>query len=182
MAASASGADHPHFLLLYAAMLVAAAGNTALNRSCRRSAARSDSTISTSRLPTPGRQCSGCCSRLSGQRKRPSRPQDAGDHGSERFIVSMSLCGMALFSGLTAGSALASRSACLPHFGNYGGLGCAHPRRPGLSCLENQARRARRSLSALSSSFGLGTIIGRRSRRCSFFLLSGSRAHCSPSR
>ena len=82
--------------------------------------------------------------------------------GISGFIVSMALCGLALFSGLHRwiGGAL-TFSLFAVFRGIYGGLGCATPSAT-QAYLASKTRRSGRvaALSALSSSFGLGTIIG----------------------
>src|SRR6478672_10802007 len=82
--------------------------------------------------------------------------------GVSGFIVSMALCGIALFSGLhrAIGGAL-TFSLFAVFRGIYGGLGCATPSAT-QAYLASKTRRSGRvaALSALSSSFGLGTIIG----------------------
>src|SRR3954470_22590755 len=78
------------------------------------------------------------------------------------FIVSMSLCGIVLFSGLRhwiSGALTFSLFAVFRAI--YGGLGGATPSAT-QAVLASKTRRSGRvaALSALSSSFGLGTIIG----------------------
>ena len=104
--------------------------------------------------------------------------------GVSGFILSMTLCGIVLFSGLHR---LDRRRADLrPVRGVPRDLRRSRLRDavgdPGLSRLEDPAQRPRRGLSALSSSFGLGTIIGPAVAPLFVLPLVGSRARCSPSR
>jgi MFS family permease len=82
--------------------------------------------------------------------------------GLAGFIVSMLLCGLALVAGLHGlfGGAL-TFSLFAIFRAIYGGLGCATPSAT-QAYLASRTRRSGRvaALSALSSSFGLGTIIG----------------------
>src|SRR5260221_880281 len=82
--------------------------------------------------------------------------------GVTGFIVSMALCGIALFCGLHRwiGGAL-TFSLFAVFRAIYGSLGCATPSAT-QAYLASKTRRSGRvaALSALSSSFGLGTIIG----------------------
>jgi hypothetical protein len=82
--------------------------------------------------------------------------------GVTGFVVSMLLCGIALFAGLHAwiGGALTFGAFAVLR-AIYGGLGCATPSAT-QAYLASKTRRSGRvaALSALSSSFGLGTIIG----------------------
>jgi MFS family permease len=153
----------PHFLLLYAAMLVAAAGNTALQ----------------SVMPAIGREIgiadfwvaiAYTWSAVLWVALAPFWAEKSDHHGRKAlavmgvsgFVVSMLLCGIALFAGLHGwiGGALT-----FGLFGIlraiYGGLGCATPSAT-QAYLASKTRRSGRvvALSALSSSFGLGTIIG----------------------
>jgi MFS family permease len=82
--------------------------------------------------------------------------------GVSGFVVSMLLCGLALFAGLhgwIGGAVTFGTFAILRAI--YGGLGCATPSAT-QAYLASKTRRSGRvaALSALSSSFGLGTIIG----------------------
>ncbi len=82
--------------------------------------------------------------------------------GVSGFIVSMVLCGIALYAGLhrwIGGALTFGLFAILRAI--YGGLGCATPSAT-QAYLASRTRRSGRvaALSALSSSFGLGTIIG----------------------
>jgi MFS family permease len=82
--------------------------------------------------------------------------------GVTGFIVSMTLCGIALYSGLHGVIGAALTFSLFGVFrGIYGGLGCATPSAT-QAYLASKTRRSGRvaALSALSSSFGLGTIIG----------------------
>jgi MFS family permease len=82
--------------------------------------------------------------------------------GVTGFIVSMLLCGIVLFAGLHRWIGGALTFALFGVFrAIYGGLGCATPSAT-QAYLASKTRRGGRvaALSALSSSFGLGTIIG----------------------
>jgi MFS family permease len=82
--------------------------------------------------------------------------------GVSGFIVSMGLCGLALFGGLHRWLSGALTFSLFALFRSiYGGLGCATPSAT-QAYLASKTRRSGRvaALSALSSSFGLGTIIG----------------------
>lgn len=82
--------------------------------------------------------------------------------GVSGFILSMGLCGIALFSGLHRWISGALTFSLFAFFRSiYGGLGCATPSAT-QAYLASRTRRSGRvaALSALSSSFGLGTIIG----------------------
>ena len=153
----------PHFLLLFAAMLVAAAGNTALQ----------------SIMPAIGRAIgiadlyvavAYTSSAVLWVMFAPYWARMSDRHGRKAltllgvggFIVSMTLCGIVLTLGLnrTLSGALtftlfaAARAI-------YGGLGCATPSAT-QAYLASKTRRSARvaALSSLSSSFGLGTIVG----------------------
>jgi MFS family permease len=152
-----------HFLLLYAAMLVAAAGNTALQ----------------SVMPAIGREIgikdfyvaiAYTWSAVLWVLLAPYWAEKSDHHGRKTlaimgvsgFIVSMALCGIALFSGLHGWIGGALTFALFALFrAIYGGLGCATPSAT-QAYLASKTRRSGRvaALSALSSSFGLGTIIG----------------------
>jgi MFS family permease len=152
-----------HFLLLYAAMLVAAAGNTALQ----------------SVMPAIGREIgikdfyvaiAYTWSAVLWVLLAPYWAEKSDHHGRKTlaimgvsgFIVSMSLCGIALFGGLHGWIGGALTFALFALFrAIYGGLGCATPSAT-QAYLASKTRRSGRvaALSALSSSFGLGTIIG----------------------
>ena len=159
----ASALTTPHFLLLYAAMLVAAAGNTALQ----------------SVMPAIGREIgiadvwvaiAYTSSAVLWVFLAPYWAEKSDRHGRKAltlmgvagFIVSTLLCGLVLFAGLEGlvGGVLtfvlfaAARTI-------YGIFGCATPSAT-QAYLASKTRRSGRvaALSALSSSFGLGTIIG----------------------
>ena len=160
---AATALSTPHFLLLYAAMLVAAAGNTALQ----------------SVMPAIGREIgiadfwvaiAYTWSALLWVSLAPYWAEKSDRHGRKAltlmglagFIVSMLLCGLALVAGLHGlfGGAL-TFSLFAVFRAIYGGLGCATPSAT-QAYLASRTRRSGRvaALSALSSSFGLGTIIG----------------------
>jgi MFS family permease len=152
-----------HFLLLYAAMLVAAAGNTALQ----------------SVMPAIGREIgisdfwvtvSYTWSAILWVFLAPFWAKQSDLHGRKAltllgvggFIASMLLCGFvllaglkgALAGGLTFGAFAIARAL-------YGSLGSATPSAT-QAYLASRTRRSSRvgALSALASSFSLGTIIG----------------------
>ena len=152
-----------HFLLLYAAMLVAAAGNTALQ----------------SVMPAIGREIgiadfwvaiAYTWSAILWVALASYWAERSDHHGRKAltivgvsgFIVSMSLCGLVLFAGLhgVVGGALTFLLFAIFR-AIYGALGCATPSAT-QAYLASKTRRSGRvaALSALSSSFGLGTIIG----------------------
>lgn len=160
---AATALSTPNFLLLYAAMLVAAAGNTALQ----------------SVMPAIGRAVGVAdfwvaiaytWSAFLWVLLAPYWAEKSDRHGRKAltlmglagFIVSMLLCGWALLAGLNG---LIGGMETFVLFGIflsiYGGLGCATPSAT-QAYLAARTRRAGRvaALSALSSSFGLGTIIG----------------------
>jgi MFS family permease len=159
----ASALTTTHFLLLYAAMLVAAAGNTALQ----------------SVMPAIGREIgikdlyvavAYTWSAVLWVLLAPYWAEKSDHHGRKvltmmgvsGFILSMTLCGIALFSGLHGWISGALTFALFALFRSiYGGLGCATPSAT-QAYLASKTRRSGRvaALSALSSSFGLGTIIG----------------------
>jgi MFS family permease len=153
----------PHFLLLYAAMLVAAAGNTALQ----------------SVMPAIGREIgisdfwvtvSYTWSAVLWVALAPFWARKSDKHGRKAltllgvggFIASMTLCGLALLAGLkgamAGGLTFATFAICRAI---YGSLGCATPSAT-QAYLASRTRRSARveALSALSSSFSLGTIAG----------------------
>ena len=152
-----------HFLLLYAAMLVAAAGNTALQ----------------SVMPAIGREIgiddfyvaiAYTWSAVLWVMLAPYWAEKSDRHGRKTltmmgvsgFILSMTLCGVALFGGLRGWLSGALTFSLFAVFrAIYGGLGCATPSAT-QAYLASKTRRSGRvaALSALSSSFGLGTIIG----------------------
>src|SRR3954454_19035843 len=152
-----------HFLLLYSAMLVASSGNTALQ----------------SVMPAIGREIgigdfwvaiAYTWSAVLWVAFAPYWAEKSDHHGRKTltimgftgFIVSMLLCGIALFAGLKGwiGGALTFGLFALFR-AIYGSLGCATPSAT-QAYLASRTRRSGRvaALSALSSSFGLGTIIG----------------------
>jgi len=160
---AATALSTPNFLLLYAAMLVAAAGNTALQ----------------SVMPAIGREIgiadfwvaiAYTWSAFLWVMLAPYWAEKSDRHGRKAltlmglagFVISMLLCGLALVAGLHA---LIGGVATFVLFGIfraiYGGLGCATPSAT-QAYLAARTRRSGRvaALSALSSSFGLGTIIG----------------------
>ena len=153
----------PHFLLLFAAMLVAAAGNTALQ----------------SVMPAIGRELkiadfwvaiAYTWSAVLWVILAPYWAEKSDRHGRKAltlmglggFIVSMTLCGFALLGGLTGTISGALTFVLFAIFrAIYGSLGSATPSAT-QAYLASKTRRSGRvaALSALSSSFGLGTIIG----------------------
>ena len=151
------------FLLLFAAMLVAAAGNTALQ----------------SVMPAMGREIgladfwvavAYTWSAILWVLFAGYWAEKSDRHGRKRlmlmgvggFIVSMTLCGFVLLAGL---SRMLSPVTTFVLFGLaraiYGSLGCATPSAT-QAYLAARTRRSGRvaALSSLSSSFGLGTIMG----------------------
>ena len=152
-----------HFLLLYAAMLVAAAGNTALQ----------------SVMPAMGREIgiadfwvaiAYTWSAVLWVVLAPYWAEKSDRHGRKAltlvglagFIVSMLLCGIVLDLGLNGMIGGALTFVLFGIFrGIYGGLGCATPSAT-QAYLAAKTRRSGRvaALSALASSFGLGTIVG----------------------
>ena len=153
----------PHFLLLYSAMLVAASGNTALQ----------------SVMPAIGREIgigdfwvaiAYTWSAVLWVLLAPYWAEKSDHHGRKLltilgvsgFIVSTLLCGIVLFAGLHDWISGAVTFGLFAIFrAIYGGLGCATPSAT-QAYLASKTRRSGRvaALSALSSSFGLGTIIG----------------------
>jgi MFS family permease len=153
----------PHFLLLYSAMLVAAAGNTALQ----------------SVMPAIGR-ATGIAdfwvaiaytwSAVLWVWFAPYWAEKSDHHGRKAltllglggFVVSMTLCGLVLIAGLNGWLGAALTFVLFGLFrAIYGALGCATPSAV-QAYLASRTRRSARTaqLSALSSSFGLGTIVG----------------------
>ena len=153
----------PHFMLLYAAMLVAAAGNTALQ----------------SVMPAIGREIgisdfwvtvSYTWSAILWVILAPFWARQSDKHGRKAltllgvggFIASMILCGLVLYAGLHG---LLAGGVTFLAFGIcraiYGSLGSATPSAT-QAYLASRTRRTARveALSALSSSFSLGTIVG----------------------
>jgi MFS family permease len=158
-----SAVSQTHFLLLYAAMLVAAAGNTALQ----------------SVMPAIGREIgisdfwvtvSYTWSAVLWVTLAPFWARQSDRHGRKKltlmgvggFIASMTLCGLVLYAGLEG---LLAGGLTFAAFGIaralYGSLGCATPSAT-QAYLASRTRRSARveALSALSSSFSLGTIVG----------------------
>ena len=158
-----SALTRKHFLLLYAAMLVAAAGNTALQ----------------SVMPAIGREIgisdfwvtvSYTWSAVLWVTLAPYWARLSDRHGRKNltlvgvggFIASMTLCGIVLYAGLEgllAGGLTFAAFAVARSL--YGSLGCATPSAT-QAYLASKTRRSARveALSTLSSSFSLGTIIG----------------------
>ena len=152
-----------HFLLLYSAMLVASSGNTALQ----------------SVMPAIGREIGNSdfwgavaytWSAVLWVLLAPFWAEKSDHHGRKTltivglsgFVVSTLLCGIVLDLGLKRVFAGATTFALFGLFrGFYGGFGCATPSAT-QAYLASKTRRGGRvaALSALSSSFGLGTIIG----------------------
>ena len=152
-----------HFLLLYAAMLVASSGNTALQ----------------SVMPAIGREIgiadlwvavAYTWSAILWVMLAPYWAVKSDHHGRKAltvmgvsgFIASMILCGIVLFAGLHKWIGGAVTFGMFAIFrAIYGGLGCATPSAT-QAYLASKTRRSGRvaALSALSSSFSLGTIIG----------------------
>ena len=152
-----------HFLLLYAAMLVAAAGNTALQ----------------SVMPAIGREIgisdfwvavAYTWSAVLWVVLAPFWAEKSDHHGRKAltllglsgFIVSMLLCGAVLHFGLVGAIGGGLTFLLFGMFrAIYGSLGCATPSAT-QAYLASKTRRSGRvaALSALASSFGLGTIVG----------------------
>ena len=152
-----------HFLLLYAAMLVAASGNTALQ----------------SVMPAIGREIgisdfwvavAYTWSAVLWVALAPYWAEKSDHHGRKAltllgltgFIVSTLLCGTVLYLGLHAAISGALTFILFGIFrAIYGALGSSTPSAT-QAYLAAKTRRSGRvaALSALSSSFGLGTIIG----------------------
>jgi len=153
----------PNFMLLFAAMLVAAAGNTALQ----------------SVMPAIGRAMkiddlfvaiAYTSSAVLWVALAPYWARMSDRHGRKAltllgvggFIVSMTLCGLVLVLGLS-GALSGTLTIVLFAFARaiYGALGSATPSAT-QAYLASKTRRSARvsALSSLSSSFGLGTIVG----------------------
>ncbi len=160
---AASALTTQHFLLLYGAMLVAAAGNTALQ----------------SVMPAIGREIGVAdfwvaiaytWSAVLWVVLAPYWAEKSDRHGRKAltllgvggFIVSMLLCGLVLLAGLEGliGGGLTFGLFAIAR-AIYGSLGCATPSAT-QAYLASKTRRSGRvaMLSAHSSSFGLGTILG----------------------
>ena len=153
----------PQFLLLFAAMLVAAAGNTALQ----------------SVMPAIGREMgigdfwvalAYTSSAILWVLLAPFWAEKSDRHGRKRlmlmgiggFIVSMALCGLVLRAGMSGGLAGTTTFILFALARSiYGTFGCATPSAT-QAYLAARTRRSGRvaALSSLSSSFGLGTILG----------------------
>ncbi|WP_344695904.1 MFS transporter [Sphingomonas rosea] len=152
-----------HFVLLFSAMLVAAAGNTALQ----------------SVMPAIGRAIGVAdfwvaiaytWSAVLWVWLAPLWAERSDTHGRKAltllglggFIVSMTLCGFALIAGLKGWIGPLLTFVLFGLFrAIYGALGCATPSATQAYLASRTRRSARTSqLSALSSSFGLGTIVG----------------------
>lgn len=153
----------PHFVLLFTAMLVAAAGNTALQ----------------SVMPAIGREIgiadlwvalAYTWSAILWVLLAPYWAAKSDRHGRKSlillglggFIVSMTLCGLALAAGLRGMLGGAATFGLFALFrAIYGSLGCATPSAT-QAYLASRTRRVARvnALTALASSFGLGTILG----------------------
>jgi len=152
-----------HFMLLYAAMLVAAAGNTALQ----------------SVMPAIGREIgisdfwvtvSYTWSAILWVFLAPFWAGQSDRHGRKLlilvgvggFIGAMILCGLVLFGGLKGliGGGVTFAAFAIAR-ALYGGFGSATPSAT-QAYLASRTRRSARveALSALASSFSLGTIIG----------------------
>jgi MFS family permease len=152
-----------NFVLLFAAMLVAAAGNTALQ----------------SVMPAIGREIAIAdfwvavaytWSAVLWVLLAPYWARKSDHHGRKPlillglggFIVSMILCGLVLGAGLMGMVGGATTFVLFALFrAIYGSLGCATPSAT-QAYLASRTRRSARvnALSALAASFGLGTIIG----------------------
>ena len=152
-----------HFLLLYAAMLVAAAGNTALQ----------------SVMPAIGREIgisdfwvtvSYTWSAILWVILAPFWARQSDRHGRKAltlvgiggFIAAMTLCGLALLAGLkgilAGGATFIAFGICRALYGSFGSATPSATQ----AYLASRTRRSARveALSALASSFSLGTIIG----------------------
>lgn len=161
-----------HFLLLYAAMLVAASGNTALQ----------------SVMPAIGREIgiddfwvaiAYTWSAVLWVLLAPYWAEQSDRHGRKAltmlgvsgFILSMTLCGIALFSGLHGWIGGGLTFGLFAIFrAIYGGLGCATPSAT-QAYLASKTRRSGRvaALSALSSRSAWGPSSGPQWRPCSCF-------------
>jgi MFS family permease len=158
-----SAVTRSQFILLYAAMLVAAAGNTALQ----------------SVMPAIGRTIgmpdllvvmSFSWSALLWVLLAPYWAAKSDRHGRKLltivgvagFVAAMLLCGLALIAGLHGWIGPVLTFALFALFrSSYGALGCATPSAT-QAYLASKTRRSGRvvALSGLSSSFSLGTVIG----------------------
>lgn len=153
----------PHFILLFTAMLVAAAGNTALQ----------------SVMPAIGREIgiadlwvalAYTWSAVLWVLLAPYWAAKSDTHGRKPlillglggFVISMTLCGLALAAGLRGMLGGAATFGMFALFrAIYGSLGCATPSAT-QAYLASRTRRVARvnALTAMASSFGLGTILG----------------------
>ena len=153
----------PHFLLLFAAMLVAASGNTAVQSvmpAIGRAMAMPDVVVAFAYT----------ISAILWVWVAPYWARASDRHGRKRlimmgvagFVISTLLCGLAMIAGLSGWVAGATAFIL---FGVaravYGGFGSATPSAT-QAYLASKTRRSSRvtALSSLSSSFGLGTVIG----------------------
>lgn len=161
--APASGMNRGHFALLFSAMLVAAAGNTALQSvmpAIGRELRLSDIAVSIAYTwsavlwvvlaPT--------WARLSDRRGR--KPLVLMGVGA--FVVSMALCGLVLWAGLAG---VIGGTAVLVLFAScraiYGALGSATPSAVQAYVASRTSRADRTgALATVASSFNLGTILG----------------------
>lgn len=152
-----------HFTLLFAAMLVAAAGNTALQSvmpAIGRAIGIGDVWIALAYTSSAAFWVwfAPQWARLSDHRGR--KPLILLGIGG--FIISTLLCGLVLLAGLKGTLGIVATVAGFAFFRIiYGILGCATPSAT-QAYLASRTRRSSRvkALSTLSSSFGLGTIIG----------------------
>lgn len=152
-----------HFLLLYAAMLVAASGNTAVQSVMPAIGRAMD-------IPDVVVAIAYTISAVLWVWLAPMWARASDRHGRKAlilmgvggFVISSLLCGLALEAGL---SGLVGAMAAFILFGIaraiYGALGSATPSAT-QAYLASKTRRSARvaALSALASSFGLGTVIG----------------------
>ena len=153
----------PHFMLLFAAMLVAAAGNTALQSvmpAIGRAIGIADLSVAVAYTSSAVLWVlfAPYWARMSDRHGRKALTL----LGVGGFIVSMTLCGIILMFGLhkvISGALTFTLFAVARAI--YGSLGCATPSAT-QAYLASRTRRAARvsALSSLSSSFGLGTIVG----------------------
>ncbi|MEQ7873690.1 MFS transporter [Sphingomonas sp. ASV193] len=153
----------PHFLLLFAAMLVAASGNTAVQSvmpAIGRAMHMPDVVVAIAYTVSAVLWVvmAPWWARASDRRGRKALTLV----GVGGFVVSSALCGLALAAGLSGwvGAGLAFVLFGLAR-GIYGGFGSATPSAT-QAYLAGKTRRSGRvaALSSLSSSFGLGTVIG----------------------
>lgn len=153
----------PHFLLLYAAMLVAASGNTAVQSVMPAIGRAMD-------IPDVAVAVAYTVSAVLWVALAPMWARASDRHGRKlltmagvgAFVVSTLLCGMALSAGM-AGLVTGATAFILFGFARaiYGGLGSATPSATQAYLASKTRRNARvAALSALASSFGLGTVLG----------------------